>query len=201
MPPPPSASVLAPGPRAFAERTTADAGYDAERLNTEFAGLIEAEGTLLDEIPERLDRFHYDLVATTTMHADEAQAFARGRVPVVAMLVGPGYVELVHEIAALPDGSRVGVVCASDRGAENIAETLAIAGRKSSWCRPRRQPDNWPSSTARRTSSSCPAGARGTWTKVQRPERLRPDVEFDPAGLELLRRAIAWSPPARTGEV
>ena len=74
----------------FAECTTADAGYDAERLNREFAGLIEAEGTLLDEIPERLDRFHYDLVATTTMHADEAQAFARGRVPVVAMLVGPG---------------------------------------------------------------------------------------------------------------
>src|SRR5262245_4897032 len=67
----------------FAECTTADAGYDAERLNQEFAGLIEAEGTLLDEIPDRLDRFHYDLVATTTFHADEAQAFAGGRVPVV----------------------------------------------------------------------------------------------------------------------
>ena len=114
----------------FAECTTADAGYDAERLNREFAGLIEAEGTLLDEIPERLDRFHYDLVATTTFHADEAQALVGGRVPVVAMLVGPGYVELVHEIAALPEGSRVGVVCASDRGTENIAETLAIAGTK-----------------------------------------------------------------------
>src|SRR5688572_23117903 len=100
----------------FAECTTADAGYDAERLNREFAGLIEAEGTLLDEIPERLDRFHYDLIATTTFHADEAQAFAGGRVPVVAMLVGPGYVELVHEISALQDGTRVGVVCASDRG-------------------------------------------------------------------------------------
>src|SRR5918996_932428 len=36
----------------FAECTTADAGYDAERLNREFAGLIEAEGTLLDEIPD-----------------------------------------------------------------------------------------------------------------------------------------------------
>src|SRR4051812_40696314 len=114
----------------FAECTTADAGYDAERLNAEFTGRIEAEGTLLDEIPERLERFHYDLVATTTFHADEAQALAGGRVPVVAMLVGPGYVELVHEIAALPEGSRVGVVCASDRGAENIAETLSIAGTR-----------------------------------------------------------------------
>src|SRR6186713_2085923 len=49
----------------FAECTTADAGYDAERLNREFTGQIEAEGTLLDEIPDRLDKFHYDLVATT----------------------------------------------------------------------------------------------------------------------------------------
>src|SRR6266581_752849 len=48
-----------PGPRVrvlFAECTTADAGYDAERLNDEFAGTIEAEGALLDELPERLDR-------------------------------------------------------------------------------------------------------------------------------------------------
>src|SRR4051812_12843700 len=58
----------------FAECTTADAGYDAERLVNEFPGLIEAEGTLLDDLPERLERFHYDLVATTTFHADEAQA-------------------------------------------------------------------------------------------------------------------------------
>src|SRR6476646_1959770 len=72
----------------FAECTTAD----AERLNREFAGTIEAEGTLLDELPERLERFHYDLVATTTFHADEAQVLVAGRVPVGAMLVGPGYV-------------------------------------------------------------------------------------------------------------
>src|SRR4249920_3642451 len=43
-----------PGPLVrvlFAECTTADAGYDAERLNAEFAGSIEAEGTLLEELP------------------------------------------------------------------------------------------------------------------------------------------------------
>ena len=95
-----------PGPLVrvlFAECTNADAGYDAERLVDEFPGLIEAEGALLDDLPDRLERFHYDLVATTTFHADEAQTLAAGRVPVVAMLVGPGYVELVHEIAGLPD--------------------------------------------------------------------------------------------------
>ena len=128
-PRPPSGS--GPGPLVqvlFAECTNADAGYDAERLADAFADSIDVEGALLDDLPERLDRFHYDLVATTTFHADEAQALVHGRVPVVAMLVGPGYLELVHEIAALPPGSRVGLVCASERGAENIAETLALSG-------------------------------------------------------------------------
>src|SRR5436190_10128245 len=120
-----------PGPLVrvlFAECTTADAGYDAERLVGEFPGIIEAEGALLDDLPDRLDRFHYDIVATTTFHADEAQALVAGRIPVVAMLVGPGYLELVHEIAGLPTGSKVGLVCASDRGSDNIRETLALSG-------------------------------------------------------------------------
>src|SRR3954468_16214355 len=122
-----------PGPVVrvlFAECTNADAGYDAERLNDAFRGTIEVEGALLDDVPERLDRFHYDLVATTTFHADEAQALVHGRVPVVAMFVRAGYFGLVHEISALPSGSRVGLVCASERGAENMSETLALSGAK-----------------------------------------------------------------------
>src|SRR5215204_2201911 len=77
-----------PGPLVrvlFAECTTADAGHDAERLVQAFPDLIEVEGALIDDLPERLDRFHYDLVATTTFHADEAQVLAAGRVPVLAI--------------------------------------------------------------------------------------------------------------------
>ena len=186
----------------FAECTTADAGYDAERLNREFAGLIEAEGTLLDEIPERLDRFHYDLVATTTFHADEAQAFAGGRVPVVAMLVGPGYVELVHEIAGLAEGMRVGVVCASDRGTENIAETLSIAGTKGVELISATMADAERLALIDRTADlilmSREALAAGLDKQLHRPERVRPwTYEFDPAGLEILRRAIEHVVAAR----
>src|SRR4249919_1527190 len=122
-----------PGPLVrvlYAECTNADAGFDAERLTDEFPGLIEAEGALLDDLPERLDRFHYDLVATTTFHADEAQAHVAGRVPVVAMLVGPAFMSLVQEISALPPGSAVGVVCGSQRGVESIAEVLQLAGTR-----------------------------------------------------------------------
>lgn len=186
----------------FAECTTADAGYDAERLNREFAGMIEAEGTLLDEIPDRLDRFHYDVIATTTFHADEAQAFAGGRVPVVAMLVGPGYVELVHEIAALAEGKRVGVVCASDRGAENIRETLSIAGNSGVDLLSATIGDKERLALIDRTADlilmSREAIAEGLDKQVHRPERVRQwSYEFDPAGLEILRRAIEHVVAAR----
>ena len=186
----------------FAECTTADAGYDAERLNREFAGSIEAEGTLLDEIPERLDRFHYDLVATTTFHADEAQVLVGGRMPVVAMLVGPGYVELVHEISALTEGSRVGVVCASDRGTENIAETLQIAGTKGVELVSATIHDAEKLALIDRTADlvlmSREALAAGLDKQLHRPERVRPwTYEFDPAGLEILRRAIEHVVAAR----
>ena len=186
----------------FAECTTADAGYDAERLNREFAGSIEAEGTLLDELPERLDRFHYDLVATTLFHADEAQALVGGRAPVVAMLVGPGYVELVHEISELTEGSRVGVVCASDRGTENIAETLSIAGTKGVEIVSATIHDAERLALIDRTADvilmSREALAAGLDKQLHRPERVRPwTYEFDPAGLEILRRAIEHVVAAR----
>ena len=187
-----------PGPMVrvlFAECTTADAGYDAERLNREFAGLIEAEGTLLDELPERLERFHYDLVATTTFHADEAQALAGGRAPVVAMLVGPAYLELVHEIADLPTGSRVGRVCASERGGENMAETLQSAGATGVELLAATLGVDERLTIIDRTADvvllSRDALAKGFDERISRPERIRSwAYEFDPAGLEILRRAI-----------
>jgi GntR family transcriptional regulator len=187
-----------PGDRVqvlFAECTTADAGYDAARLGAAFPGQIDAEGTLLDELPERLDRFHYDLVATTTFHADEAQALVHGRVPVVAMLVGPGYLELVHEIAGLKPGARVGLVCASERGAENMAETLALSGTTGVEILNASMEAEDDLSLIDRTADvvllSREAMARGLDRRFERPERIRQwSYEFDPSGLEFLRRAI-----------
>src|SRR3954469_5048571 len=187
-----------PGPLVrvlFAECTNADAGYDAERLVDAFPGTIEAEGALLDDLPERLERFHYDLVATTTFHADEAQALVAGRVPVVAMLVGPAYVELVHEIAGLPTGSRVGLVCASERGTDNILETLALSGTKGvdiiSALIAKPEDLELIDRSADLILLSREALAAGLDRTFSRPERIRPwTYDFDPSGLELLRRAI-----------
>ncbi|MEO5885819.1 MAG: GntR family transcriptional regulator [Candidatus Limnocylindrales bacterium] len=187
-----------PGPLVrvlFAECTSADAGYDAERLVDAFPGQIEVEGTLIDDMPERLDRFHYDLVATTTFHADECQVLAAGRVPVVAMIVGPGYLELVHEIAGLPAGSRVGLVCSSERGADNMHDVLRLSGSTGVDIVSGLVHD--PASlqqvdeTADVILMSRDALRAGLDTRFARPERIRPwTYEFDPSGLEFLRRAI-----------
>ena len=134
-------------------------------------------------------------MATTTFHADEAQALVAGRVPVVAMLVGPGYVELVHEIAGLPAGSRVGLVCASERGADNIRETLALSGTTGVEIVSAliEQPDDLEllDRTADVILMSREALAAGLDGTFSRPDRIRPwTYDFDPSGLELLRRAI-----------
>jgi DNA-binding transcriptional regulator YhcF (GntR family) len=179
----------------FVECTKADATYDAERVGAAFPGVVEADGALLEELPERIERFHYDLVATTTFHADEAQAMVAGQLPVVAMLVGPGYIELVHEVAALPPGSTVGLVCASDRGARNIAETLALSGTTGVGLITAAYGSEADLARVDRTADlillSREALALGIDDRFGRPERVREwTYEFDPSGLELLRRAI-----------
>jgi DNA-binding transcriptional regulator YhcF (GntR family) len=187
-----------PGPLVrvlFAECTNADAGYDAERLVAAFPGLIEAEGTLIDDLPDRIGRFHYDLIATTTFHADECQVLAAGRLPVVAMLVGPGYLELVHEIAGLPAGSVVGLVCASERGRENMLETLQLSGATEVRIESALIKDEAAltrvDDVADLILMSREALAAGLDRSVSRPERVRSwTYEFDPSGLELIRRAI-----------
>jgi GntR family transcriptional regulator len=197
-----------PGPLVrvlFAECTTADAGHDAERLVQAFPDLIEVEGALIDDLPERLDRFHYDLVATTTFHADEAQVLAAGRVPVVAMLVGPGYVELVHEIAGLPEGSTVGLVCSSLRGTDNMQETLQLSGaqgiRIESALIDSPQQVQRVDEVADLILLSRDALATGVDRRLSRPERVRPwTYDFDPAGIELLRRAIEHAAASRRPE-
>jgi len=198
-----------PGPLVrvlFAECTSADAGYDAERLVDAFPGMIEAEGALIDDLPERLDRFHYDIVATTTFHADEAQVLAAGRVPVVAMLLGPGYLELVHEIAVLTPGSRVGLVCANERGAENMLETLRLSGTTGIEIVPALIGETDRLKVVDETSDlillSREALAAGLDRQMHDPDRIRPwSYEFDPAGLELLRRAIDHVAAERPAEV
>jgi hypothetical protein len=121
------------------------------------------------------------------------------------MLVGPGYMELVHEIAGLPAGSRVGLVCASERGTENMAETLALSGTRGVELIGATMDADEDLALIDRTADvillSREAIANGLADRFIRPERIRQwTYEFDPSGLELLRRAIAHAAAGRRAE-
>jgi hypothetical protein len=122
------------------------------------------------------------------------------------MLVGPAYLELVHEVADLPNGSRVGLVCASERGADNIQQTLAIAGNRGVEIISALigAPDDLEliDRTADLILLSREALASGLDRSFSRPDRIRPwTYDFDPSGLELLRRSIEHVARVRPVEV
>jgi hypothetical protein len=194
-----------PGPLVrvlFAECTKADATHLAERVGEEFSGLVEVEGVVLDDLPERLERFHYDLVATPTFHADEAQAYVAGRVPVIAMLVGPGYTELVHELASLPPGARVGLVCGSSVSADNISDTLRLAGTTGIEITLATTEGGGDFDLIDREADlilvSREGLALGLEQRFGRQERIREWIyDFDASAFELLRRGIEHAQAAR----
>jgi hypothetical protein len=110
--------------------------------------------------------------------------------------------ELVHEVVKLPPGSRVGVVCASARGSDNIAETLRLAGATGVdivQATPESIDDlALLERTADLVLMSREALSMGVEERLERPERVREWLyEFDPSGLELLRRAIEHVQAAR----
>ena len=193
-----------PGPLVhvlFVECTAADARRAAERIGEAFDGLAEADGALIDRVVERLERHHYDLVATSTFHADETMALVAGRAPVIALMAAPSYAELLDEIRALPSGSTVGMVCSSTRSTANMEDWLArsgggtrlieaVAGDEAAIERVNRDAD-----LLLLTSEALEIGLA---PRFGRPERIREwTYDLDPAGLELLRLAIERARAAR----
>jgi DNA-binding transcriptional regulator YhcF (GntR family) len=192
----------------FVECTSADARRAAERIEEAFEGEAQCDGVLIDKAADRLDRFHYDLVATSTFHADETIAIVEGRAPVVALLASPSYTELLDEIRALPEGSVVGLVCSNRRSTANIAEWIAESGAPDVSLLTALLGDDVAMAAADRRADllllTREALEIGLAERFGRPERIREwTYDLDPAGLELLRRSIrrvsAVRPPATSG--
>lgn len=151
-----------------------------------------------------MTRFHYDLLATSAFHGDEAMVLAQGRLPVVAMLATPAYVELVQGVAELPDGAVVGLVCGSPSGAANMAQTLRTGGRHESIRLLEAVPARQGALEAIDREAdlvllSREAQELGLAGRFARPGQLRNwTYELDPSGLELLRRTITGVQAERT---
>lgn len=196
-----------PGPRInvlFVECTTADARRAAEQISETFAGTAEADGALIDTVVDRLERHHYDLVATSVFHADETIELVAGRAPVIALMAAPSYAELLDEVGAMPAGSTIGMVCSSTRSTANMVDWLArtgpgvrlveaVADDPDALDRVDREAD-----LLLLTREALEIGLA---PRFDRPERIREwTYDLDPAGLELLRRAIDRVRTARAGE-
>jgi DNA-binding transcriptional regulator YhcF (GntR family) len=196
-----------PGPLVhvlFVECTAADARRAADRISETFEGLAEVDGALLDNVVDRLERSHFDLVATSTFHADEAVEMVAGRAPVIALMAAPSYAELLDEIGALPLGSTVGMVCSSSRSTANMVDWLArsgggtrlieaVAGDEAALARVDREAD-----LLLLTREALEIGLA---PRFHRSERIREwTYDLDPAGLELLRIAIESVRASRAAE-
>jgi hypothetical protein len=97
-------------------------------------------------------------------------------------------------------------VCASDRGSENIRETLTISGSRGVEIVSALIGSTGDLELVDRTADvilmSREALLAGLDASFSRPERIRPwTYDFDPAGLELLRRAIEHVAASRPVEV
>ncbi len=197
-----------PGPRVqvlFVECTAADAQRAAEKIAESFEGIADADGVLIDRVNERLGRFHYDLVATSTFHADETIALVDGRAPVIAMLAAPSYAELLDEVRALPPGSTVGLVCATERSTQNIAHWLRESGGAGVELLTALLGDDAALARADRIADllllTREALEIGLAARFGRQERIREwTYDLDPAGLELLRLAVERIRAARGPE-
>jgi DNA-binding transcriptional regulator YhcF (GntR family) len=196
-----------PGPRVhllFVECTAADARRAAERIGEAFDGLAEVDGALIDTVVERLERHHFDLVATSTFHADETVALVAGRAPVIALMAAPSYAELLDEIGALPPGSTVGMVCSSTRSTANMVDWLARSGGRTRLIEAVAGDD----AALERVDEEADlllltreALEIGLAPRFHRPERIREwTYDLDPAGMELLRMAIERARAARAVE-
>jgi GntR family transcriptional regulator len=112
----------------FSECNQVDTAYYARRIQ-EGTG-IQPEIFLLDELracePDFFDRF--DLLVTTIFHATELQELVGTERTVIGLMVEPSYLEVMAEIGRLPRGTKVGLVCASLEGAEQMERALVGVG-------------------------------------------------------------------------
>ena len=131
-----------PGPRVhvlFVECTAADARRAAEPISQAFDGIAEADGALIDRVVERLERHHYDLVATSTFHADETVAARRPAGPRHRPDGGALVRGAARRDRGAAPGSTVGMVCSSTRSTANMEDWLARVGRRHAPHRGRRR--------------------------------------------------------------
>jgi GntR family transcriptional regulator len=112
----------------FTECNQADLEHYAN--NIQEGTSVKPDTFLVDELREKGVGFfqQYDLIATTLFHVAEIQVLVGPEQLVLGLMVEPDYLEVLAEIARLPGGARVGLICAQQKGAEAMERVLIGVG-------------------------------------------------------------------------
>ncbi len=111
---------------AFVECNYEQLSYFSHRL--ELGVGVNIHSFLLDDIYKDIPAFlrqikDVDFVVTTFFHLPEVEKIVQGRKPVIAISLDP-QIETMVRIARIPEGSKVALVCISDRFAERVRKSL-----------------------------------------------------------------------------
>jgi DNA-binding transcriptional regulator YhcF (GntR family) len=179
----------------FTECNLADLEHYADTIK-QGAG-VKPETYLVEDLRNKERNFfkRFDLIATTLFHVAEIQVLVGPEQIVLGLMIEPDYLEVLAEIARLPNGARVGLICAEQKGAEAMERVLIGVGATY----PRfitagiDQPDKveqvFGESDQIYISRLALRQHRGTWPSGK---PFRPYVDnLDDGALRLLRRQIA----------
>ncbi len=118
-------AAVTPHPRVlFVECNPVDVSYFQRALQDALG--LEVRGALLQEAVRAARQA--DLVCTTFFHVEEVARLVRGR-EVVGLVAMPDFATF-EQVASLPAGTRVAVVCATEEGARSKATSLQAVGAR-----------------------------------------------------------------------
>ncbi len=115
---------------AFVECNYEQLSYFSHRL--ELGVGVNIHSFLLDDIYKDIPGFlrqlkDIDFIVTTFFHLPEVEKIVQGKKPVIAISLDP-QIETMVRIARIPEGSKVSLVCISDRFAERVKKSLKNVG-------------------------------------------------------------------------
>lgn len=106
-----------------------DLEYFQETLEKELG--MQLDGCLLSELQDRINEdivTRADFVITTVIHIEEVKAILEPLGKEVTAIYAAPHLQTFMRIAQLPQGTRVGVFCGTERGACNMKDALEKAG-------------------------------------------------------------------------
>jgi len=112
----------------FSECNQADMEYYANSMHQGTS--VKPDTILVEDLRKRERGFfrQFDLIATTLFHVAEIQELVGTERMVLGLMIEPDYLEVLSEIARLPNGARVGLICAEQKGAEAMERVLVGVG-------------------------------------------------------------------------